>query len=105
MQLKDYQGKVIERLDTYLAVLKEQRADALDYAEFQRSRGREVETRNWCQGAWDELNNRRLLPTYRDRQGAQHIASWVNRKDGLERPIPSVCLKVPTGGGKTLLAA
>ena len=25
------------------------------------------------------------------------------RKDGLDRPVPNICLKVPTGGGKTLL--
>jgi len=27
----------------------------------------------------------------------------VARKDGPERPVPNICLKVPTGGGKTLL--
>ncbi|MYE26303.1 MAG: hypothetical protein F4X87_03610, partial [Chloroflexi bacterium] len=31
--------------------------------------------------------------------------SHVTRKDSSNRPIPHVCLKVPTGGGKTLLAA
>ena len=29
----------------------------------------------------------------------------VNRTDGGGRPIPHICFKVPTGGGKTLLAA
>ncbi|HEU0009473.1 MAG TPA: DEAD/DEAH box helicase family protein [Verrucomicrobiae bacterium] len=29
---------------------------------------------------------------------------YVGRNDGMERPVPNVCLKVPTGGGKTLLA-
>ena len=31
--------------------------------------------------------------------------SYVSRADGAERPIPHICFKVPTGGGKTLLAA
>lgn len=31
--------------------------------------------------------------------------SHITRKDSSNRPIPHVCLKVPTGGGKTLLAA
>jgi len=35
---------------------------------------------------------------------AQH-PSHITRKDSSNRPIPHVCLKVPTGGGKTLLAA
>ena len=104
MQLKDYQIKVLERLDTYLTVLKEKRAEAVEWVEFQRSRGRNTELRNWCQDAWDELNNRRLLPTFRSQAGV-HVAPWVNRLDGMGRSIPSVCMKVPTGGGKTLLAA
>lgn len=104
MQLKDYQVKVLERLDTYLSVLKDKRSEALDYVEFQRSRGRTAEPRNWCLDAWDELNQRRLLPTFRDRQGNIHISPWINRLDGQGRPIPNVCMKVPTSGGKTLLA-
>jgi len=30
---------------------------------------------------------------------------YLKRKDGLGRPLPVFCLKIPTGGGKTLLAA
>ena len=29
---------------------------------------------------------------------------YLKKKDGLGRPLPAFCLKVPTGGGKTLLA-
>jgi type III restriction enzyme len=29
---------------------------------------------------------------------------YLKRKDGLGRPLPAFCLKIPTGGGKTLLA-
>ena len=32
-------------------------------------------------------------------------AEYVDRTDGANRPIPHICFKVPTGGGKTLLAA
>ena len=28
----------------------------------------------------------------------------LKKKDGLKRPLPVFCLKIPTGGGKTLLA-
>ncbi|HTB85346.1 MAG TPA: DEAD/DEAH box helicase family protein [Candidatus Sulfotelmatobacter sp.] len=30
--------------------------------------------------------------------------TYWKKKDGLERPLPNFCLKIPTGGGKTLLA-
>ena len=32
-------------------------------------------------------------------------AEYVDRTDDANRPIPHICFKVPTGGGKTLLAA
>lgn len=105
MQLKEYQRQVLERLDTYFKALKEKRIYALDWVEFQRGKGREVEPSNWVRDAWDKLNSDRVLPYYRDKNGGVHIASWINRSDGLGRPIPNVCIKVPTGGGKTLLAA
>jgi type III restriction enzyme len=30
---------------------------------------------------------------------------YISRYDGLDRSIANICLKVPTGGGKTLLGA
>jgi type III restriction enzyme len=29
---------------------------------------------------------------------------YFSRKNGLDQPLPNFCLKIPTGGGKTLLA-
>ena len=47
------------------------------------------------------MKNRRdrVLPEARDDK------PYSTRKDGIGRPVPNVCFKVPTGGGKTLLAA
>src|SRR5690348_13120065 len=104
MELKDYQLKVLERLDGYLAVLREKQEEIEEYAEFRKSRGRHAELRNFCADAWDTLNTQRMLPFYRDRHGAAHIGNYIDRCDGLTRPIPNICLKVPTAGGKTLLA-
>ncbi len=42
------------------------------------------------------------LAAWRAIHGTQ---SYQRRYDGLGRPLPQVCLQVPTGGGKTLLAA
>lgn len=104
MQLKVYQSKVLERFDTYLSVLREKKEDAEDFVEFQKSRGKPAELANYCSEAWDELNTQRLLPTIRDKKGNMHIAPYLSRYDGLKRSYPNACFKVPTAGGKTLLA-
>ncbi|HVU27432.1 MAG TPA: DEAD/DEAH box helicase family protein [Verrucomicrobiae bacterium] len=35
---------------------------------------------------------------------AEIPGAYWKKKDGLNRPLPNFCLKIPTGGGKTLLA-
>ena len=105
MELKDYQGKVIERVGRYLGTLRDKREEAEEYAEFQRSKGKDGGPRNYCADAWEQLNAEGYLPVLRNRQGEPMAAPYVDRRDGLNRPIPNVCLKVPTAGGKTLLAA
>ncbi len=50
---------------------------------------------------WVALKSRkdRVLPEVRDGW------NYSPRKDGTGRSVPNICFKVPTGGGKTLLAA
>ena len=36
---------------------------------------------------------------------ADTAGQYASRTDDVGRPIPHICFKVPTGGGKTLLAA
>lgn len=104
VELKEYQTQVLEDLGRYLAVLTEKRLDAEEFAEFQRQKGRDVKARDYCREAWDELNERRILPMLRDEAGGAVVAEHITRRNGLGEPVPNVCLKVPTGGGKTLLA-
>lgn len=104
MEPKDYQQKVIERFETYLQVLADQRENAEIVFGALKKAGKDPEPQNFCKDAWQELNNQRLLPLVRDKKGNAHVADYINRFDGLDRPIPSVCFKVPTAGGKTLLA-
>lgn len=104
MQLKEYQEGVLLKIDRYLAVLAEKRDDAQAFVEFQMSRGKKAEPVDYCREAWDCLNNERLLPYLRDKEGTTFVAPYLTRHDVLRRSIPNVCLKVPTGGGKTLLA-
>lgn len=105
MHLKDYQVKVLERVSTILQVLKEKHAEAQDFAHFQQSRGKPVPPPEIGQKTWEELNARGLVPRLRDPKGGTVAASWIARHDPLGREIPCVCLKIPTGGGKTLLGA
>lgn len=95
---------MLEDLGRYLAVLEEKRAEAEDFLAFQRQKGREAKLADYCRETWDELNQRRVLPLTRDAEGRAVVAEHITRRDGLGAPVPNVCLKVPTGGGKTLLA-
>ncbi len=49
--------------------------------------------------AWDELKRQGALPA--PYAGAKHSS----RFDGAGEAIPNLCFKIPTGGGKTMLAA
>lgn len=103
MELKEYQQGVLDRLDRYLTVLSERREEAEDFVEFQRSKGKVANLVDYCREAWDQLNTERVLP-YLYQGGNSVVAPYLTRHDGLNAPIPNICLKVPTGGGKTLLA-
>lgn len=82
MQLKHYQQLAIGQLSDYLQVLRKHRAKADQAAQL----GIEYD---WDVKAWKEV--RPKLP-------------YTPRLNGLNQPLPAVCFKVPTGGGKTLLA-
>lgn len=95
MRLKDYQLDVLEALERYLGILESEKSDAFDYYDFQQSKGKNPTLADYTTGAWQVGQT----------QGV--VASSLAHKsyyDGLGQPIPSLCLKVPTGGGKTLLA-
>ena len=99
MELKDYQTRTLNaftrwhnelafaqaRLDNTVALLEQQGGDS-----------RLVEL-NYPKTAWEALRE------------AGEVASWtrsyVDRTADAGFPIPHICFKVPTGGGKTLLGA
>ncbi len=99
MELKDYQTRTLDTFERWLKVLTEAEEDARDNMERLTRRGRPVldEHRNYPRHAWELLAAEGELPL----TAGEHI----DRRDGADRPIPHVCFKVPTGGGKTLLAA
>jgi type III restriction enzyme len=98
MELKCYQLKVLEYMESYLAELKVQKAEKMDYFQFQKQKGKDAlppDKSDYCELAWEALKVK--LSVY--------CPTYTVRKDGMGRNIPNICFKVPTGGGKTLLAA
>ena len=76
MQLKKYQERVVKEVRVYL--------DAL---------GREIANGNKKHAAEDAWIAARILHPFKKAH-----------RSGLDRSLPTFCIKVPTGGGKTLLA-
>lgn len=103
MELKDYQNGVLDKLDYYLKKLADTKEEAEDFVAFQKMKGKEARLTDYAKDTWEALVQERRIDLLKDKSGHSVPAPYVTRFDGLERPIPNVCLKVPTGGGKTLL--
>ena len=101
--LKEFQAEVLTRLGIYIDEVKRREGQAVQQLQVLRAmEGMEDAARSaadFPKKAWDTLKTAGQLP---EAFAAQPHSS---RFDGAGRAIPNVCLKVPTGGGKTLLAA
>ena len=101
--LKDFQADVLTRLGVYIDEVKRREAQALQQQQVLRAmEGMEDAAReaaDFPKKAWAALKAAGHLPE------AFAAQAHSSRFDGAGRAIPNVCLKVPTGGGKTLLAA
>jgi type III restriction enzyme len=83
MQLKHYQKQTLDAVKVYLSALEEMRE------KDRKARAIDPELGiDWASKAWEKVSHRTYHP----------------RRNGLGEPLPSFCLKVPTGGGKTFLA-
>jgi len=80
MQLKEFQQRTLAQIRAYLEKLAEWREKALKNPELEI---------DFPLKAWEKAGIGR---------------SYASRKSGLGQPLPTFCLKIPTGGGKTLLA-
>lgn len=104
--LKDFQTKALDKLGVYLAQLALSRSEseqALAAMAQIKAMENMPEARqalaDFPKTAWDALRNAGALPP------AFTSRPHSSRFDGAGRAIPNICLKVPTGGGKTLMAA
>lgn len=103
VQIKKFQGESLEQLDGYLTELKKHKAQSdAAQAALRAMEGMEDlqrEAADFPKKTWTVLHKaQRLPPAFADQPHS-------SRFDGAGRAIPNVCLKIPTGGGKTLLAA
>ena len=103
IQLKKFQDDALVQLGLLLETLKKRQIQSLAATQQLRvMEGMEDalrEAEDFPKKAWADLKAAGKLPaTF----AAQPHSS---RFDGAGRAIPNVCLKIPTGGGKTLLAA
>ena len=103
MELKEFQELCLEKLDYYLKLLKKEYVEEKDEVEFHKSKGREKKIEKYCQRTWDKLQTEGKLPKLKNKKGKLQTPPYQNKKDGIGNPIPNICLKVPTGGGKTLI--
>ena len=99
MELKQYQRRALDAFDAWRKALDAARADADARAAALEGAGLAVAgaDRDFPRAAWESLAARGGV--------AAGAGAYVARSDEAGRPIPHACLKVPTGGGKTLLAA
>ena len=99
MELKEYQLDALGSFTRWLDALISAQEDSDKAIRVLQEAGLEVtdDTRNYPKTAWQQLADVGNV-AYPD-------VEYHTRRDGAGRSIPHVCLKIPTGGGKTLLAA
>ena len=99
MELKDYQVAALQAFDQWRDALTQAREKSATAIEALQQAGVDIpgDVRNYPKTAWQNLRNAGGV--------AQTAGAYVDRTDEAGRPIPHACFKVPTGGGKTLLAA
>ena len=99
MELKEYQNDTLDAFDRWRRKLDEAREESQRQTAALVEAGASVpaEIGNFPKTAWGRLAD--------DDGVADSAGPYVDREDGAGRPIPHVCFKIPTGGGKTLLGA
>ena len=99
MELKTYQLRALDAFSCWLEALEVAQNESEAAIEAWPEAAGEIPAvvRNYPLKAWEALKGEGGV--------AESSGEYVNRTDGGGRPIPHICFKVPTGGGKTLLAA
>ncbi|MCP3658534.1 MAG: DEAD/DEAH box helicase family protein [Herbaspirillum sp.] len=100
MEFKDYQDGVLTKLDSFLDELRTQKENAIEVEQLKLANPKlKIPIPDFCGDAWEQQGAKGLLPKIREN------IPYSPRFDGVGRQVPNLTLKIPTGGGKTLLAA
>ncbi|MDO9155166.1 MAG: DEAD/DEAH box helicase family protein [Paludibacter sp.] len=86
MRLKHYQEKVLKELKDYLSALADAKKEFEEIAELKPHLAKHI---NFPKEAWEKATGRSI---------------YHSKTNGLDEPLPDIYFKVPTGGGKTLVA-
>lgn len=99
MEFKDYQQRVLDDFDAYIAELVNERSRSQEIAKIAEAQPNlNLIVPDFPSEAWKILKEQGRLP--KSRQGFDYSP----RTDGTGKTVPNVCFKIPTGGGKTLVA-
>ena len=114
MQIKQYQQETLDALQRWCDALVQTRLQANTVQEVlnnsQKTNANKVAAPSAMEAAlqkhpllaWEDLRNQKLIPPVIER-GKKKYPPYISRTAANGQPIPHVCLKVPTGGGKTFL--
>jgi len=86
MKLKHHQDKVLKELKDYLSALADAKKEFEEVSELKPHLAKHI---NFPKDAWEKSTGRLI---------------YHSKTNGLNEPLPDIYLKVPTGGGKTLMA-
>jgi len=95
MRLKTYQEQALNTLSAFLRILREEEAD-IEAARKLLEGKVNVALGDPHEEAWTRARNENLHKVLR---------SWVPMRSSAGYSIPHLCIKLPTGGGKTFVAA
>ena len=100
MKLKNFQQVVLDKFDNYLHELVESYEKLLEIKTTLLKTHPDINNilPDFTEKAWESMRNKGELPNSQKK-------NFNTRTDGIGNPVPSVTFKIPTGGGKTLLAA
>jgi type III restriction enzyme len=103
MQAKEFQQRALDILDVYLQNLVAAKELGVKREKLRKENpDDDIPLLDFPAKAWEETH-KTITPGRKDLKTNQAF-SYSPRKDGMDRPVPNVTFKVPTGGGKTFLA-
>lgn len=105
MRPKEFQENVLTVFSTFLTELIKQEKETKNRIALHEQGKIAISESDldYFAKTWEELGRQGLLPRVKGENGSLHPPAYVQRKSSRNEIVPHVCLKLPTGGGKTLL--